>query len=700
MENQPSVAFWSRGIYKAEAHFSRFGLFSLRKTDAACIIDLDMKIWKVMINKEEVFAVEAMKVDSFCEFRFVSNPGFSPDGSRIAFVVQQADMEENGYQGDLYLYERQTKTVRRLTTAGDAKSYVFTDRGSLLFAAGREKDEKRDTTSYYEIPVHGGEAYKKFEVPFKATRIFHAGNGRYLLLAAIPVTDAEKENPAYQVIDEVPFWFNGKGFTNKKRQSLYLYQEDTGDLLRISEDTAEVSEFSVRGNLVLYKAYPWTDVRGSYEGVYLYNMETGENRCLLEKDVRRTGMICLWADDEALITSCEDNPHGDRKYMDFYTMKLSDGEMKLLTPYDFGSGGTNVGSDARMGGGRSIKAGDGVCYFITTRGESAFLCSIDQSGVIRDLVAEKGSCDSFDIYDGHIVVCGFYDNKLAELYLDGVQITSQNNMEQWQLSIPEEVTFTASDGYTLTGWIMKPVGYIPGKKYPAILNIHGGPRSAFGSILYHEMQVWAGAGYFVFFTNPRGSDGFGTDFGDVSGRYGTIDYDNLMEFTDHVLSCEPDIDESRLGLTGGSYGGFMTNWIIGHTDRFAAAASQRSIANWISYEYSSDIGHTFTKYDLGAFAIEDVKKLWDQSPIQFVGNCKTPTLFIHSDSDYRCNVSEGIEMFAALKVLGVETRMCMFRGENHELSRSGKPGNRVVRIREILDWMDSHLKPEQEKEAR
>lgn len=218
----------------------------------------------------------------------------------------------------------------------------------------------------------------------------------------------------------------------------------------------------------------------------------------------------------------------------------------------------------------------------------------------------------------------------------------------------------------------------------------------FGTVFHHEMQMWANAGYFVFFTNPRGSDGFGTEFGDINGRYGTVDYDNLMEFTDYVLDHEPDIDRDRVGVTGGSYGGFMTNWIIGHTDRFKAAASQRSIANWISFEYMSDIGHTFTKNEQAAFASEDVDKLWFHSPIKYIGNCKTPTLFVHSEEDYRCNVAEGMEMFAALKVLGVDTRMLMVKGETHELSRSGRPRNRIVRMREILNWMDKYLKPETE----
>ncbi|MBQ5806098.1 MAG: S9 family peptidase, partial [Lachnospiraceae bacterium] len=165
--------------------------------------------------------------------------------------------------------------------------------------------------------------------------------------------------------------------------------------------------------------------------------------------------------------------------------------------------------------------------------------------------------------------------KLAELYLDGEQITDFNGALFAELSVvtPEPLTFTATDGYEIHGWVMKPADYEEGKTYPAILHIHGGPRTVFSDVFHHEMQMWANAGYFVFFSNPRGSDGRGTAFGDINGIYGTVDYANLMEFTDKVLEAYPMIDTARVGVTGGSYGGFMTNWIIGHTDRFKAAAT-------------------------------------------------------------------------------------------------------------------------------
>lgn len=214
----------------------------------------------------------------------------------------------------------------------------------------------------------------------------------------------------------------------------------------------------------------------------------------------------------------------------------------------------------------------------------------------------------------------------------------------------------------------------------------------YGEVFYHEMQVWANEGYFVFFCNPIGSDGRDNEFADLRGKYGTCDYNNIMDFTDAVLKQYPAIDAQRVGVTGGSYGGFMTNWIIGHTSRFAAAASQRSIANWISFYGVSDIGMTFGPDQQGGNIYDDTEKLWWHSPVKYARACTTPTLFIHSDEDYRCPMAEGLQMYTALVDLGVESKLVYFKGENHELSRSGKPLHRMRRLNEITDWMQSHLK--------
>jgi len=248
-----------------------------------------------------------------------------------------------------------------------------------------------------------------------------------------------------------------------------------------------------------------------------------------------------------------------------------------------------------------------------------------------------------------------------------------------------------SKGVRVDGWVLLPQDFDPAKTYPAVFDIHGGPKTVYGPIFYHEMQYWANEGWIVFFCNPTGSDGRGNAFADIRGKYGTIDYENLMDFCDGVLDAYPQIDRSRVAVTGGSYGGFMSNWILGHTDRFACIGTQRSISNWISFSGTSDIGPYFGSDQMAA-DLTDVNKLWFHSPLAYAQNAKTPTLFIHSDEDYRCPLSEGMQLFTALVQKGVPARMCVFHGENHELSRGGKPLHRARRLKELTDWFTTYTK--------
>ena len=207
------------------------------------------------------------------------------------------------------------------------------------------------------------------------------------------------------------------------------------------------------------------------------------------------------------------------------------------------------------------------------------------------------------------------------------------------------------------------------------------------------MQVWANLGYVVMFTNPHGSDGRGDEYSDIRGKYGSIDYTDLMNFVDVVLKKYPNIDDNRLGVTGGSYGGFMTNWIITHTNKFKCAATQRSISNWISMYGVSDIGYYFSDDQNNTkFEKEDFfKTLWEFSPLKYIKNCTTPTLIIHADSDYRCPVDQGYQLLTALKDMNIPSKMVVYKNENHELSRSGKPLARISRLENITNWMEEYL---------
>lgn len=178
---------------------------------------------------------------------------------------------------------------------------------------------------------------------------------------------------------------------------------------------------------------------------------------------------------------------------------------------------------------------------------------------------------------------------------------------------------------------------------------------------------------------------------DLRGRYGSLDYEDLMVFTDRVLERFPQLDPGRLAVCGGSYGGFMVNWIIGHTTRFCCAVSQRSISNWVSMFCTGDTGYRFAADQLDGTPWSEPERYFTQSPLQYADKAATPTLFIHSDQDYRCPLGEGLQMFTALRYFGVEARMCLLKGENHDLSRSGRPKNRLKRLEEIFNWLDKYF---------
>ena len=290
-----------------------------------------------------------------------------------------------------------------------------------------------------------------------------------------------------------------------------------------------------------------------------------------------------------------------------------------------------------------------------------------------------------------MLLCALWDMRAQELYDEaGARVTHFNDaaLRGKYVARPETLNVTALD-HEVHGFVLKPMDFEPGKKYPVILDVHGGPKTVYGPVFYHEMQYWAGKGYFVIFCNPTGSDGRGA-FMDIRGKYGTVDFDDLMAFCDAALAAWPEMDRDNLFETGGSYGGFMTNWIIGHTDRFRACASQRSISNWTSFYGVSDIGPDFSEDQCGASLWPDAEKFWQHSPMKYADKVKTPTLFIHSLEDYRCPVDQGYQMYSALAAHGVESRLVLFRGENHELSRSGKPKHRLRRLNEISGWFDAH----------
>jgi dipeptidyl aminopeptidase/acylaminoacyl peptidase len=253
------------------------------------------------------------------------------------------------------------------------------------------------------------------------------------------------------------------------------------------------------------------------------------------------------------------------------------------------------------------------------------------------------------------------------------------------------VPFTASDGARVDAWVHTPRRLRKGHR-PLLLGIHGGPKTVYGHAFFLEFQILAGAGLAVAFSNPRGSDGYGTDWAHaVFGHYGERDYHDLMECVDHVLSMDLGLDPERLGVSGGSYGGFMTNWIIGHTDRFKAAVSQRGISDWVSFFGTSDIGFFFCPDQVGGLPWTDPDRYRDKSPLTYAEAMRTPLLIIHSEQDLRCPFGQAEELFVTLRRLDGDVRLARFPDETHELSRAGSPKRRMERLRLIVEWLREQL---------
>jgi dipeptidyl aminopeptidase/acylaminoacyl peptidase len=260
-------------------------------------------------------------------------------------------------------------------------------------------------------------------------------------------------------------------------------------------------------------------------------------------------------------------------------------------------------------------------------------------------------------------------------------------------SAPERFRYVRN-GQTLDGWVMLPAGFRPGRRYPALLNIHGGPATQYGHTFFDEFQVQAGAGYVVIFTNPRGSQGYGEAFTrSITRDWGNDDYGDVMAGLDEALRRYECIDPQRLGVVGGSYGGYMTSWIVGHSDRFKAACSERALNDHASFFGTSDIGPVFAADYAGHLPWEHPGWYAERSPLTYARDITTPLLIVHAENDLRCPISQAEQLYVALKRLGRDVTMVRFPDEGHELSRSGKPRHRVERFRIILDWFARYLQP-------
>lgn len=645
-----------------------------------------------------------LDTEAFFGFRFLSEPRLSSDGEVAAFLVNQVkEEEEDGYSSNIWLHDFKSGETNQLTTAGESHNFAWLSNQEIVFTSNRDREDENEEerTDFFRVDITGGEARKAFSVE-RVVSSFSLTGDRLVYRSPVDLEDDESDEKKGDctTLTEIPFWENGQGFTSEKRNHLFVRELETeSESKELTPGKMDVSEFSVRKNKVAF-------VGTKYEGKApitneLYMVSPKEDSPKPDKLTGKEGTFWLveFLDDRRLfLTHTDMESHGLNENQKLYEYDLVERELDVVSDSWKDSFSNRILSDVRMGKGQNSKAIDEKFYFLSTQEGVSYLASSDRSGEKRRLTGNWGSVDDFDVGENRKVFVGLSPDQPQELYSlepDGAEnkLTSFNKNVIPEESIVQPESFSVTSGEAeVNSCVLKPPNFDPDASYPAVLEVHGGPKAAYGDVYFHELQLLANSGYVVIFSNPRGSDGRGDEFADLRGGYGQEDYHDLMAVVDRALEEFPSIDEERLGVTGGSYGGFMTNWIIGNTNRFKAAVSCRSISNWISKFNTTDIGYFFVEDQQDGNPWEDHDKLWDQSPLKYADSVETPTLFIHSREDYRCWEGEALQMFTALKYFDVPAKLCLFEGENHELSRGGKPENRVRRLKEMLSWFDQYLK--------
>jgi len=647
--------------------------------------------------------MKEIKRDLIYKYQPLSNIQLSKDEKKVYFVTTKTDLKNNDYVQDLNVIGTESNKSSVVVKGLKRANYFVVNEGILLIDS---KKQKEGYTCFLWLKDNGKTA-KAFDLPLQVDSLQDFNRNYYLVSATTSRSCpdfhklSEKQQKAYLknrkkdedyiVFDEYPFVYNGAGVINGNRTSLFLVSKKGQNILRITGETLDVENFDVKDEKILLSGVDFDTFKGKWSAVYEYDHKAKKTEKLF--DDRMEVYRLFYYKDRKIVLGTFGKDWGAIESGKFYSLENGEMVLQIDCEYSFYNA---VLSDVRYGKTRSLVKSKDEVYLLTCSGNQTIIVRYDGDR-LTTVFADNGTADDFCVKaDGTIYAIAMLDMKLEEVYLikEGKNscLTSVNRkvLSDKYVAKPEEIVLKKK--MPVYGWVLKPIDYDPKKKYPAILDIHGGPRCAYGPIYMHEMQVWASEGYFVFFCNPRGSDGRGNAFGDLRGKYGKIDYEDLMDFTDLVLQEYPNIDKERLGVTGGSYGGYMTNWIVGHTDRFKAAASQRSISNWITEVTVSDYGIDFPI----EMEFKDVrhceKELWDISPLKYVNDVKTPILFIHSREDYRCTLPEALQFYTPIRINGIDTKLVIFKGENHELSRNGKPLHRLRRMNEITDWLNKYLK--------
>ena len=645
-----------------------------------------------------------VKIEDLRKFKFVSDPQVSPDGSRVVFVLSEINYERDVYERHIWVAETSTGEYEQFTfgTGSDTNPRWSSDGEKLLFLSnGRQLGKK---TQLYIINANGGEARLMAETELGVTAPEWAPDSRRILFTSKVWT--EKHETDVKVVKRIKYKLNGQGTFEGRRSHLYTVKPGSKpkQLTRGKFDVGAAT-WNPSGKEIAFltNMEPNADT-SDVTDIFIVPSDGGEPRKLTSGDFSVSG-LSYSPDGRRIAFVGNDKPEELAVDDALWVMTAEGGALKRANPGFPRSLGYGVGSDLRVTspdpGPVWGKDGEAI-YFFTSDTPRSSLYMTRLSGGVSEVVVGGRSVDGFSLAaNGSILAYVAMDSTHPnELYLKDKQgerrLTKFNDglLKRLIVAEPMSFSFRSGMGRDVEAWVIKPPSLRKGERCPAVLEIHGGPRALFGEGIFHEFQVLAGEGMAVIYTNPRGSAGYEEAFTKgVIHHYGEGDYEDLMACVDEAVKRFDFIDPSRLGVCGGSYGGYMTNWIVTQTTRFRAAVTFRSICNWVSKFGTSDIGF------LQPESISGAKTHWGgdtltqmmHSPLYYVDRVKTPTLIVHSEEDLRCPIEQGEQWFTALKLNGVETEFVRIPGENHELSRSGKPKHREERLCHLVRWMKTHL---------
>jgi dipeptidyl aminopeptidase/acylaminoacyl peptidase len=666
-------------------------------------------------------------------FHWIASPQISPDGAKIVYTLVTVNSKHDNYENSLWIIPSSGGPSRPLTSGPHDSSPRWSPDGrTLAFLRApeqKDKDGKPQPAQIYLLSMDGGEARQLTDLPKGASGLAWSPNGeRIAFLSTTLPKDIDKkkdgkdaEESDVRVIAKAAYRMNGEGYLDPDRPThiwaVTPLQNPGGPLKAKQVTSGEFSESDIVWSRDGKKTYFTSNrVREPYyqpphEEIYVV-ADDGEVTKVagIEGSIHA---ISLSPDGSHIAFVGSLNSGGglrQRSYSqpDLFITSTEPGTAprNLTAAYDYDIGG-GVGGDQAppRGSGPSTPywSADGRSIFVDSAEQGcANLQRIDaETGKVEPLTSGDHSVFSYSATpDGSkAAVLISTPTNIGDLYLlDGSsgrldRLTHINDdlFAGLNLTEPEMIWYKSFDGRRIQAWVQRPPDFTPGKKYPLILDIHGGPHSAYGYTFDHEFQWMAAKGYVVLYPNPRGSTSYGQEFGNlIQYAYPGDDFKDLMAGVDDLIA-RGWVDPDKLGVTGGSGGGVLTNWTIGHTTRFKAAVSQRSIADWRDFWYTADFT-LFTPFWFRGAPWEQEADFKARSPITYVDKIATPLMLIEGESDFRTPPGAGGEqMFRALKYLKKPVVMVRFPGETHELSRSGKPVHRVERLQHIVAWFDKYL---------